>query len=128
MEKNVFSAIVKHAIDSLNEGIISASVRAKFPDYQRALEQQRHKVIKGMRDINATLTSRESMLCHIKHARKCLRTTCFFFFTTKLSIFASFPFCTIEATDKRLHFCKSESQIRHSTVNQALKHSNLLPL
>lgn len=40
MEKNVFSAIVKHAIDSFNEGIMSASVRAKFPDYERALEQQ----------------------------------------------------------------------------------------
>lgn len=38
--KNVFSAIVKHAIDTLNEGIMSASVRAKFPDYERALEQQ----------------------------------------------------------------------------------------
>lgn len=31
---------VKHAIDSLNEGIMSAGVRAKFPDYERALEQQ----------------------------------------------------------------------------------------
>lgn len=40
MEKNVFSAIVKHAIDSLNEGIMSASVRAKFPHYERASEQQ----------------------------------------------------------------------------------------
>lgn len=39
-KKNQFCAFVKHAIDSLNEGIMSASVRAKFPDYERALEQQ----------------------------------------------------------------------------------------
>lgn len=33
-KKNVFSAIVQHATDSLNEGIMSASLRAMFPDYE----------------------------------------------------------------------------------------------
>lgn len=43
-KKIVFSVIVGHAIDSMNEGIISASARAGFQDYEGALERQRTRL------------------------------------------------------------------------------------
>lgn len=43
-KKTIFSVIVGHAIDSMNEGIMSASARAEFRDYEGALERQRTRL------------------------------------------------------------------------------------